>query len=181
MSGGTGGGWRGSWLLLVMATLGSCGWHPLYTSASGGRSTTAAALARVDVPVIPERQGQLLRQALQARLGGAGGGFVPEFALRATYSVSSEGVAITPESAVTRVRLIASAAYSLVALQGGPRTCLAGSAHSVDAIDVENQQYFAADLETETAQRRLADAVADQIVTKIALAFGKAGSPCEAR
>lgn len=139
-------------------------------------------LGRIDVANIPERQGQLLRQALQARLPSDQAGVPPDYQLQTVYAIQTEGLAITTESAVTRLRLIATASFVLQSLQGTPRTCASGNVRAVDGLDVENQQFFASDLETETVQHRLAQAVANQIVTKLALAFSaKGGFACEAR
>ena len=43
----------------------------------------------------------------------------------------------------------------------------------MDGFNLFNSQYFAADMENEVVTRRLADALADQIVTQLAAYFRK--------
>ena len=58
--------------VLVLALAGmtaGCGFHPVYGEGQPGK----AALAAVFVNIIPNRSGQLLRQALQERFGNDSG------------------------------------------------------------------------------------------------------------
>ena len=41
----------------------------------------------------------------------------------------------------------------------------------MDGLNIFNEQYFAADLETEVVQKRIADNVAQQIATQLAIWF----------
>ena len=59
--------------------------------------------------------------------------------------------------------MIGSATWTLVAQDPGRTRLTSGSAKAVDAINIFDAQYFAADLENEAVQRRLAEALADQI------------------
>ena len=43
-----------------------------------------------------------------------------------------------------------------------------GATHALDGLDVVSEQFFAADLEGEQIERRLAEAVADRITTQLA-------------
>ena len=45
----------------------------------------------------------------------------------------------------------------------------------MDGINIFDTQYFAADLENEAVQRRLADALADQITLQLAAFFAASG------
>jgi len=52
------------------------------------------------------------------------------------------------------------------------RTALtSGSGHQVDAVNLLDQQYFAVDLENEAIQRRLANALAQQVANQLAIYF----------
>jgi hypothetical protein len=46
-----------------------------------------------------------------------------------------------------------------------------GNARALDAVNVFDSQYFAADLETEAEQRRIAENIATQIATRLATYF----------
>ncbi len=163
----------------VVCGFSGCGWRPVHSPPG---SAVAVALQSVDIAIIPERQGQLLRQALQARLSGDGADIAPVYVLQTNYVVQSEGLAITGDSSVTRIRLVATSNFVLRPLAEMSRTCTSGATRQVDGYDVENQQFFAADLEAETAQRRLADATANDIATRLAVASGRVGGfGCEVR
>ena len=156
----------------LSTSLGGCGFHPLYARAqSGGPGIATRELQAISVDIIPDRPGQLLRQALQDRFEGSGSGVARLYDLSVSYSIGGEGIAIQPDTSVTRIRLTGRADWFLHS-QDPSRTLLAhGNARSLDAINILNEQFFAADLETEVVQRRIADAIADQITAQIASFF----------
>ena len=69
--------------------------------------------------------------------------------------------------------MIGTANWTLVAQDPGRTRLTSGYAKSVDAINLFDAQYFAADLENEAVQRRLAEALADQITLQLATFFHK--------
>jgi LPS-assembly lipoprotein len=152
--------------------LSGCGFQPVYMPTASGKAGPAAReLAAVNVGVIPDRPGQLLRQALQTRFGNDRGGVLAKYDLLVSFGISGEGIAILPDSTPTRIRLIGNANWRLVDITP-PRTQLtAGSARALDGANLFDSQYFALDLENETAPRRIADAVADQIALQLAVWF----------
>jgi LPS-assembly lipoprotein len=154
----------------------------VYAPAELNKPGVSAELAKIDVALIPERAGQLLRQALQARLQHSSDTPPPDYQLQAAYAETRDSIGIQPDSSVTRVRMTGRASYTLVALGASSKTCLSGSVHDVDGYDMENEQFFASDLESETVQRRLVSNLADQIVTRIARAMdGPGGLACAVR
>lgn len=162
------------WASLVFAvlTLTGCGFHPAYMPTATGEAGAAQRdMAAVFVETIGERSGQLLRQALQERFERAGTGVQRRYSLSVGYGISGEGIAVSPDSLVTRTRIIGDANWYLVA-QDPARTRLAvGHARSVDGYNILNQQYFFADLSNEASQKRLADSLADQIAIQVAAWF----------
>ena len=152
--------------------LGGCGFRPLYAPTSSGMAGPATAeLAAIYVPVFSERPGQLLRQALQQRFEGSGTGTAKRYELTAYIAISSDAIAIQRDSSSSRVRLIGSAPWVLRALSL-ERTVLAqGTSRILDGYNILNQQYFAADLESETAIRRVASSLADQITIQVGAFF----------
>ncbi len=152
--------------------LSGCGFHPLYAPAAGGAPGPAQIeLAAVWVPVIPERSGQLLRQALQQRLEGAGLGTAKRYELAVSFALAADSLAIRPDSTASRVRVIGNAPWRLATVGLAPQPLTSGQAHAVDGYNIINQQYFAAELENETIAQRVADTIADQIVTQLAIFF----------
>jgi LPS-assembly lipoprotein len=158
--------------------LGGCGFHPLYQRASSGSlGTTSRELAAVSVDIIPDRPGQLLRQALQERLEGSGSGVARRYSLAVDFGISGEGIAIRQDNSVTRIRMIGRAEWTLRA-QDPARTVLTrDTARAVDGVNIFNEQFFASDLETEAVQKRIAERLADQMVLQLASYFSRHAAP----
>ena len=158
--------------LVLLLLLGGCGFHPLYASAQNGAAGPAASgLAAISVGQIPDRTGQLLRLALEERFERSGLALAHLYDLNVTFSVSTEGIAIQTDTSNARVRIVGTATYQLIAQDPDRRTLTSGTARSMDGLNVFDQQPFAADLETEVVQRRVAEAVADEITQQLAIYF----------
>ncbi len=159
----------------LMATmLASCGFRPVYgPSKAGGPGPAQTELAAVNVALIPERAGQLLRQALQERFERAGIAAAPRYDLVVAYGVAAEAIAIQPDTSSSRTRVTGTATWKLLAQDAQRTTLASGIARDEDGFNIFNEQYFAADLESETVQRRMAEAVADQITMRLAAYFDR--------
>jgi LPS-assembly lipoprotein len=161
-------------LALIAATLlGSCGFRPLY--APGGQQD--AAMSAIFVDVIPDRQGQLLREALQAHLEGTDNAAAKRFTLSIAYAEHVEGVGIQNDNSSTRTRVTGDVTWSLKPLGIGASQIAGGKVRALDGYDISNEQFFYADLSMEALNRRIADALADQITQAIAVYFRKHPSP----
>jgi LPS-assembly lipoprotein len=170
-------GRRGLGAASLGCLLGGCGFRPLYGDIGPAGSPVAQEnLAAISVGIIPERSGQLLRQALQERFERFGADVPRRYALRASFSVAADAIGVTQASVVTRIRDTGYAQYTLVTLDAAPRTVTSGNARRVDGYDVVNDEFFAADLEQDQVVRRLAEAVADQIALQLALYFDHHGA-----
>ncbi len=157
---------------LGLAPLGGCGFQPVYMpTASGSAGPAARELAAIHVALIPERPGQLLRQALQERLHGTDEGGERRYDLGVFYWITGEGIAILPDTTNTVTRLSAHANWVLTARDTAHTKIAVGSASALQSINVFDTQYFAGDLESEQTQARLAQAVADQITLRLATLF----------
>ena len=159
------------------ALLSGCGFRPVYAP---GRSGTASQqeLAKIDVALIPDRSGQLLRQALQQRFD-RGDGVAKQYTLSVSYGVASDTVGIQQDSSSTRVRMTGIATWFLKSLDPAQTLVTSGSVRALDGVNVLDQQYFEADLAGETAQRRIADAIADQITLRLATFFAQRSNPAK--
>lgn len=157
-----------------LLALGGCGFRPLYAPDAGNTPGPASrGLASVYVPVMPERSGQLLRQALQQRLEGTGEGVAKQYELIANFGLTPEGVGILRDSSVTRTRLTGTADWYLRDLTPERKVVAQGTSRVLDGFNIANQQFFAATLDAETATRRIASSLADQIVIQVAAYFQK--------
>jgi LPS-assembly lipoprotein len=157
---------------LVLA-LPACGFRPLYARDESGAGAARDGLGLISVAIIPERTGQLLRQALQARFDHGDAPMAKRFDLLVSFGIASEAVGIQPDNTITRVRFVGQASWTLATRDAARSTVSSGKARAVDALNTFDQQYFAQDIEGETIQRRLAEAVADQITTQLAIYFDK--------
>lgn len=168
----TAGGITRRWFCLgSLAGLSGCGFQPVYMPTASGKTGVAQReLASVYVGIIPERPGQLLRQALQERFSDDSG--TPSvYDLNVTFGIAGEGIAIESDTIATRLRLIGTATWSLVG-HDAKRTVLAsGSARAMDDVNIFGSQYFAVDLEVEAEQKRIAENLATQIATRLAVWF----------
>ena len=155
--------------------LAGCGLHPLYAAKEGGGAGPAErGLASVSVAIIPERPGQLLREALQTRFDRTGSGGAKRYDLVVSLGFAGEGLDyLQSTSAPTRLRLVAIANWSLLSLDTTRRTLTTGTTRVMDGFNLFNTQFFAADLESEAVQRRLVQAVADQMTLQLASWFSQ--------
>jgi LPS-assembly lipoprotein len=163
-------------LAMGTATIGTalagCGFQPVYMpTASGASGAAQRELAAIQVALIPERPGQLLRQALQDRLEMGASGVARRYDLTVSYWIAGEGIAVQQNSTSTRVRETGNANWTLIAQDLGRTRLTSGFARSMDALNINDEQYFGADLESEALQKRLASALADQIAIQLAIYF----------
>jgi LPS-assembly lipoprotein len=165
---------RGFLTIGVGALLSGCGFQPVYMPTASGKAGVAQReLAAIHVNLIPDRPGQEMRQALQERLEMGSDGVAQRYDLTVGFGISGEGIGILSSNDATRVRFIGSATWTLTA-QDPARTKLTGGyAKAVDALNIFSGQYFAADLETEAVEKRMAEALADQITVQLAAYFRK--------
>lgn len=155
----------------LLASLTGCGFQPVYMpTASNMPGAAQRGNASVYVANIPERPGQLMRQALQERLGDDDG-TIAKYELVVGFGVAGEGVAIQQNSLITRLRLIGSATWTLKTRDGAQTIVASGSAKALDGVNIYDTQYFAADQEVEAKQKSLAEALATQIATQVAIWF----------
>jgi LPS-assembly lipoprotein len=157
--------------LALAIPLSGCGFQPVYMpTASGDAGPAARELATVNVPVIGERPGQILRQALQERFHNDSG-TPAAYDLRVYYSISGEGLAVQTNNIATRIRLTGNAYWTLLARDPSQTPLTSGRARSLDGLNQFNAQYFGSDLETEAVQQRIAQSLADQITSQLAVWF----------
>ncbi len=162
--------------MLALLALSGCGFHPVYATR-GASAPAVAGLSQVDVALIPERFGQLTREALEARLEVGGAGTVHRYRLVTSLGLSSDAIGVLPDTVATHVRLIGTAQWTLMSEDASGAILAHGTARDVDGFDIIDQQYFAADLSNQAVQRRIAKSLASQIALQLALYFEKHPPP----
>ena len=158
---------------LLGIAAGGCGFQPVYMPTASGKAGVAEReLAAIDVGIIPDRPGQLLRQALQERFASDDGA-PHRYALSVQFWIAGEGVGIQTDNSVSRVRLIGSAQWKLTARDRAQTPLTSGSARAMDGYNVFIEQYFAATMENEQVQKRIAETLAEQVAVQLAIWFRK--------
>ena len=160
------------WLaaLALLVALSGCGLRPLYDGGSSG--TVARSLADVEVAPIGGRAGWLVRNALVDRLGSPPGQ-AHSYRLDVKLDDDITGFGIRADDAVTRERRTLRARYQLVATAKGT-VLVDATAGSDVGIDVVSSEYATVAAE-QTALEHLAEAIADQIVTRVAVYAAHSG------
>lgn len=154
----------------LVAPLAGCGLQPMY--AGGASSSLAQGLAAVDVPAIPGRDGWLVRNALQERLGVAGER-TPQYRLDVRLDDSLEALGVLNDDTISRERRILRARYQLVDLATG-EILLDATSGSDAGIDVVSSEYATIAAE-QRALENLAEDVAERMTRRIALALRESG------
>lgn len=159
-------------LLIATAPLSGCQLRPLYSGGSSG--PVAEMLRHVEVAPIPGRAGWLVFSKLKERLGERQDGGGPAFRLNVELDDQIIGLAIRGDRAVTRERRILRARYQLVQLATG-QVLLDATAGSDAGIDVVSSEYATVAAE-QTAEERLADILASDIVNRLGLYATRTGA-----
>ena len=155
---------RAFFIVAAALALPACALQPLY--AGGASGEVASTLRQVTVAPIPGRDGWLVFNKLKERLGEMGAA-APAYRLEVELDDEIIGLGIRGDRAVTRERRTLRARYRLVTLATG-QVVLDATAGSDAGIDVVSSEYATVAAE-QTAEERLADAVADQIVARLGL------------
>ena len=152
-------------ILLAALLAGGCGLQPLYRGGSDGM--VARSLAAVDVAPIEGQAGWLLRSALLDRLAGGSRGGGARYRLDIRLDDRLEGLGLLGDDTISRERRTLRARYQLIDTASGA-VVLDASAGSDAGIDVVSSEYATIAAE-QSALENLAQVVAGQIVTRVAL------------
>ncbi|MFM9899119.1 LPS assembly lipoprotein LptE [Sphingorhabdus sp.] len=150
-------------ILLVMM-LPACGLQPLYSGGSKG--PVAATLGTISVVAIEGKNGWLMRNALNDRLGTQNN-VSTQFRLVVTLDDRMSGFGVRADDTVTRERRTLRARYQLISTATG-ETVLDATAGSDAGIDVVSSEYATIAGEN-SALENLTQKVADQIVTRLSI------------
>ena len=156
-----------AWVLLgalvsLCVPLAGCGLQPIY--AFGANGQVAQGLAAIEVPPIQGREGWLVRNALNDRLG-RGGATPPAYRLDVLLDDDLESFGLLTDETIGRERRTLRARYQLIDIASG--TVIVDATAGADAgIDVVSSEYATIAAE-QTALENLATEIADQIVVRL--------------
>ena len=167
---------RGLLTALATAPLAACGFQPLYapvSTAGGATGDLGRELAAIKVAPMYERNGQVMQRILQRRFEGNYAGTAPRYDLNVNLNFTAEVLAYRVDAVITRVRYLAVSDWTLI-LRGPPPDRIAnGQSRAIDAFNVPENQYYATDSSNYAMQRRLVEAVADQVFIRVATELRK--------
>ena len=160
---------------VLLVPLGGCGLRPLY--AHGNQGTAAKVLAGIEISPIEGQAGWLVQGALRDRLkptqGSSGDGNRWRLDVRLDDAMAGPSLR-QPDEGITGERRTLRARYHLVDAASG-KVVLDATAAKDAGIDVTASGYATIAAEA-TSLERLSEAIADQIIARVAVfANGAAG------
>lgn len=158
---------------LGATVLAGCGFRPVFMpTASGKPGVAERELAAVEVALMADRPGQLMRQALQQRFASDAGP-PHRYVLVCDFRIAGEAVGFQSDNSVTRVRLSGSVNWTLKTRETVGVVLTTGSARSLDGYNLFAEQYFAASMENDVVTKRIAEALADHVALQLGTWFNR--------
>ncbi len=156
--------------------LAGCGFQPLYAPGPMANGQDIAdELAAVHVARIGERNGQLMRRALQQRMEDSRPGTRALYELRTGITISVDLQGYREDGLISRIRYLALSEFTLVRMAPPNEELLRGTARRFDAFNIPESQFFAADVSREAMERRLMEGLAEDITRRVALELRRRG------
>lgn len=162
--------WRNLAMAATMvsaAGLSACGYKPVY----GNKGAIQRSLGQVQVGQVPNREGQVFRNALVDRVNPRGQPGAAPYSLKIEYSESLGQVAIRRDETATRANLRISVTFELRETASGV-VVFRGRSRRTASYNIVQSDY-ANVIARRTAQRRAAELVAEDIATRLALYFNR--------
>jgi len=152
---------------LSAAGLAGCGFEPLL---GGGRDSADAIeqLSAIRIEPIPDRSGQVLRNALLDRLTPQGQATGARYVLRIRLSEPRQSILLRRDDIISRSSYSAQASYELRDAQG--QRLFSGSSSFTTDYEVASSE-FATRTSLENARDRVMELVANDIRNQLALNF----------
>jgi LPS-assembly lipoprotein len=155
-------------LPLMLLSLSGCGFTPLYGRHDSG-GNVSLALNEVAVATIPERRGQMLRNAIIDRLYQNGTSATPRYDLTIGLEQTNADLGVRRDATSARTQIILTARYSLNQRDNGTMI-LSGIAKTSVSYNKLDAQY-ATLTARENAETRALHEVSEQIINRLALHF----------
>jgi len=158
----------------VLPALGACGFRPVYGTGDDGLNGRAN-LEKVEIGVIPDRAGQLLRNHLIDRFYHGGYPTDAPYRLDVSLKQNTDSAALRSDQTNEQLTISSSAAFTLVEKKTG-RVILRDSALSRTTTSGLRQQYaYVAGIQA-AGERTLIE-IADEITMRTAVALAAPPSP----
>jgi LPS-assembly lipoprotein len=151
---------------LLVATLAGCGFRPLYGTHANDPGI-AADLSAIYVRPLPDRDGQLVHNALLVRFNPSGEPRHARYRLETNLAVNEQQVALSKDETASRASVSFEASYTLFE---GEIALTAGNVSRIYSYDYVPQQYSNITARSDVA-RRAAEEIAGEIGNRIATYF----------
>ena len=158
-------------LALSAALLSGCGFRPLYGEVAG--AVPDERLAAVDIELIADRSGQIVRNRLLSRMQPFGPVTPATYQLDVDITESSIGLAVERDETATRTNITVTAHIALTDLATG-EIAFVQSISSYASYDTLRAEYATLSAERDARERALRD-LADRVATVVALYLQRTG------
>ncbi len=158
-------------LLALGPALAGCGWRPMYGDLGGRESVAHAAFQEIQVGVIPDRSGQILRNFLIRQLNPAGRPTDPRYRLDVTVAESVQDLGVLQDDTATRANVIVNASYRLTEIDTGT-ALTSGSLTAITSSNILRDEY-ATRVATESARDRGLRELSNLIRLRLGLYFNR--------
>lgn len=163
----------GTFVAILLLLTAGCGFQPVY----GGGAPVRADMAAVEIALIADRSGQLLRNELLDRLTPKGAAQMPRYMLVVELAESKQNLAIRRDDTATRANLILTAQFKL-SENVSDDLVLEGRSRSLNSYNISTFEFATLSAETD-ARRRATRELAQDIATQLALYFDAAGAQAD--
>ncbi|MGP1394015.1 MAG: LPS assembly lipoprotein LptE [Inquilinaceae bacterium] len=157
--------------MLMLGGLAGCGFTPLYGAGEDGVAISDT-LTDIKIAVIPDRDGQILRNYLIERFNPSGRPTEPRFVLEVGLREAIQRLGIEKDATATRANLIVSAPYRVTDSADGS-VVVAGEANTVTSYSILDDQFATLSAERSARDRALRQ-LSDTIRTRVSLHFAQA-------
>ena len=151
--------------LFMTALVAGCGFRPLHGDLPG--SVSSEDLAEIQIGLIPDRSGQLLRNRLLARMRPFGPAETITHVLDVELSESAIGLAVRRDETATRTNLTITATVVLTEIDTD-EIVLVDSVRSYASYDILNAEYATLSAERDARERAIND-LGDRIASRVSL------------
>lgn len=146
--------------------LAGCGFHPLY-GESASSAVSRVELASVQIDLIRDREGQMLRNELLDRFQPQGAAPKAVYGLNIGLATQKVGLAIRPDETGSRANLIMTANYAVRRLADG-EVLYNGSSRAITGYNILDSEFATTSSETDAIRRAVFD-LSEQITTRVSI------------
>ncbi|MEQ9490020.1 MAG: hypothetical protein RIM72_13620 [Alphaproteobacteria bacterium] len=154
-------------LLAAAGGLAGCGFSPVYQSSSTDKDTDILVeLSKVDIELIPDREGQMLHNFLLDRMQPRGQAAQTPYRLITRLSITTRDLGVQLDETTERSRIDVNAAYTLTG-EGLNRSFRSRISSSFSTVDVE----YASLVAEQDAIERSLRSIAGEMTVRVAAAL----------